>query len=246
MCDSSELRSFFEKKGFPGTGSPPPICLTRCFPLALLTGQPWELTHLLKYLKAQDISCPDDLRGTKKFSSFADVGDFKCTIVAFLDMFTGVGSVDGVPAFVLPYVSPSLTGRCYIGGTPANSGGRCGACPTSETAAHGSDKACTLCSRASLHRECSLSLSASGTSHRLLRHLRHAGSCPRIGNGWPPPSGCLTWLDRWSSCSTLSLTSLSTSLPGARGWPFRSSYGRSLVLMRRDVSGLPGRGFLLS
>ena len=75
------FRAFLTSKGCPGSSR--------------------DLTKVLVWLQAEDVSCPEDLKHLRKLSTFSGVDRFQCDIIAFIDALIGKGIELGVPECII-------------------------------------------------------------------------------------------------------------------------------------------------
>ena len=71
-------------------------------------GSSRDLTKVLVWLQAEDVSCPEDLTHLRKLCTFKGVDRFQCDIIAFIDALIGQGSLEFPSALLL---SPTQRGH---------------------------------------------------------------------------------------------------------------------------------------
>ena len=69
-------------------------------------GSSRDLTKVLVWLQAGDVSCPEDLKHLRKLSTFSGVDRFQCDIIAFINALIGKGIELGVPECVIVEPDP--------------------------------------------------------------------------------------------------------------------------------------------
>ena len=100
MSTSNELRDFLVSKGCPGSSR--------------------DLTKVLLWLQNAEVTCPEDLPHLRKVSTFVGADNFRCDIIAFIDLLVGV-SCCAFP-FPISFGTSVLVGHlcqhdCVIGGS---------------------------------------------------------------------------------------------------------------------------------